>query len=271
MKKRTHPTKSGTIVYWCSKTWPDRPTLVFLPGLTADHRLFIRQIEFFQGKYNILTWDAPGHGSSRPFQLTFSLMDKACWLHEILEKEGIRRPILIGQSMGGYVSQCYMERFPGEAAGFLSIDSAPLKRQYVTGAELWLLKRTGSIYRSYPWRRLQYDGARGCAQTEYGRRMMYAFMNSYTKEEYCALAHHGFSILAEAMEADLPYEIDCPVLLLCGERDQAGSTKRYNRKWAETEKRELIWIKGAGHNSNVDCPEMVNSIIDRFVGKCQGC
>lgn len=32
-----------------------------------------------------------------------------------------RSAILIGQSMGGYVSQCFMQQYPGETAGFISI------------------------------------------------------------------------------------------------------------------------------------------------------
>ena len=108
-KKLTTP--NGAIHYWSSETMlPERKTLVFLPGLTADHRLFDKQFPFFAGRYNLLTWDAPGHALSRPFTLDFSLMDKAGWLHEILERETVCQPVLIGQSMGGYVSQCYMEQ-----------------------------------------------------------------------------------------------------------------------------------------------------------------
>ena len=32
---------------------PEAITLVFLPGLTADHRLFDKQIACFEGKYNL--------------------------------------------------------------------------------------------------------------------------------------------------------------------------------------------------------------------------
>ena len=35
---------------------------------------------------------------------------------------------------------------------------------------------------------------------------------------------------AEAIEANLAYEASCP-LLICGERDKAGFTKRYNSAW----------------------------------------
>lgn len=60
---------------------------MFLPGLTADHHLFDKQIEGRGDKYNCLTWDAPAHGSSRPFELKFTMYDIAQYLHDILEKE----------------------------------------------------------------------------------------------------------------------------------------------------------------------------------------
>lgn len=265
MKEKLFETSCGTIHYWVNEISSDRKTLVFLPGLTADHHLFDQQIKVFEQECNILTWDAPGHAASRPFKLDFSLMDKASWLHEILEKESILHPVLIGQSMGGYVSQCFMEKYPGEAAGFISIDSAPIKRQYVTGAEIWALKRTEPMYRAFPWKTLKRLGVNGCSTTEYGRALMVQFIDSYTKDEYCKLAGHGMKLLAEAMEADLPYVIDCPAVLICGEKDQAGSAKSYNRRWAKKEGLPICWIRDAGHNSNTDKPEEVSRIIREFV------
>ncbi len=267
MEQKSFSTSSGTIRYWINKDIPNAPTLVFLPGLTADHRLFERQIAYFEGRYNVLTWDAPGHGGSRPFQLDFSLMDKATWLHGILAAEGADKPILIGQSMGGYVSQCFMEKYPGEACGFISIDSAPIKRKYMTAMELWMLKRCEPMYRAYPWKTLLKSGSRGCATTPYGQQLMLDMMNSFERDEYCALAGHGFHILAEAVEAALPYRIDCPALLMCGTQDKAGSAKRYNVRWANEEKIPMVWIEGAGHNSNTDKPEEVNAAIEAFIAE----
>ncbi len=276
MTQKTYQTSHGTIVYWIGEPTAEiaksqqqsvqaKRSLIFLPGLTADHRLFDKQIEVFSLTCQVLTWDPPGHGLSRPFSLDFSLMDQAAWLREILDREGIRRPVLVGQSMGGYVSQCFLELYPDVAGGFLSIDSAPLQRRYVTAAEIWLLKRAGTIYRLYPWKQLQKAGATGCACTGYGRRLMRSFLESYSKEEYCELAQHGYSMLAEAFEANLVYSIPCPAILLCGEKDRAGSTKRYNKAWAKVSGLPLCWIKGAGHNSNTDCPDEVNRIIQEFL------
>ena len=268
MIERSFETPCGVIHYWVNgAAAASRPQLVFLPGLTADHRLFDRQIESFEGRYPVFVWDAPGHAASWPFQLTFTLMDKAAWLDAILMREGFDAPVIVGQSMGGYVGQAYAQCFPEKLAGFVSIDSAPLQRKYVSGVEIWLLKRMEPVYRHYPWKALLKSGTEGVAVSEYGRALMREMMEVYDgdQERYAKLAGHGFRMLAEAFEADLPYRIPCPALLICGEKDRAGSCVRYNRAWHERTGLPIEWIPGAGHNSNTDEPETVNRLIERLI------
>ena len=268
MVERKFETACGMIHYWIGEGARDSEvSLVFLPGLTADHRLFDKQIEYFEGKYPVFVWDAPGHASSWPFELTFTLMDKAGWLDEILTKEELPPPVIIGQSMGGYVGQAYSQLYPQKLKGFISIDSAPLQRKYMTALELWLLKRMGPVYRHYPWKSLLKSGTNGVAASSYGRALMRDIMMVYDgdQERYAQLAGHGFRILAEAVEADLPYKIACPALLICGEKDHAGSCVRYNKAWSKSTGIRLEWIQGAGHNSNTDEPEMVNALIEGLI------
>ena len=268
MVERAYMTSCGNIHYWVNETAEqNEPQLVFLPGLTADHRLFDKQIEYFAGHYPVLVWDAPGHNSSWPFTFNFSLMDKAKWLDGILIREGFDKPVIIGQSMGGYVGQAYAQLFPEKLHGFVSIDSAPLQREYVTSAEIWLLKRMEPVYRHYPWKSLLKSGTNGVATSEYGRELMHSMMMVYDgdQDRYAKISGHGFRILAEAMEADLPYKIKCPVLLICGEKDHAGSCIRYNKAWHKKTGIPIEWIKGAGHNSNTDAPETVNGLIENLI------
>ena len=268
MLEKTYTTPCGQIHYWVNEKGEHMsPQLVFLPGLTADHRLFDKQIEYFEGKYPVFVWDAPGHAASWPFEFSFSLMDKAKWLDEILTAEGFDRPVIVGQSMGGYVGQAYAQQFPEKITGFVSVDSAPLQREYVTGAEIWLLKKMEPVYKRYPWKSLLKTGSEGVATSEYGRKLMREMMMTYDGDQprYAKLAGHGYVILAEAMEADLPYKIPCPAQLICGEKDHAGSCIRYNKAWHKKTGIPLEWIKDAGHNSNTDAPETVNRLIEELI------
>ena len=268
MIKRIFDTSHGSIHYWINSSGACKePPLALLPGLTADHRLFDRQIEFFEDRYPIFVWDAPGHASSYPFEMSFSLKDKARWLNDILMAEGFNNPVIIGQSMGGYLGQMYSQLYPEKLRGFISVDSAPLQRKYLTGAELWLLKRMEPVYRHYPWKLLLKQGSNGVATSDYGRALMRSIMMTYdgNQKRYAELAGHGYRILAEAIEADLPYEIKCPALLICGTKDHAGSCIRYNKAWHKKSGIPIEWIEGAGHNSNTDEPEIINKIIEDFV------
>lgn len=270
MEKRSFAAGSGTVMYWVDATADDgAPWLVFLPGLTADHTLFANQMAYFSGKARCLVWDAPAHGESRPWPLDFTMDDYARILHQILQAEGITKPVLVGQSLGGYVAQAYIDLFPPEVAGFVSIDSAPLKRTYYPTWEVKFLRHTKGMYLSIPWKLLKWWGSHGAASTPQGWRNMRAFMDGYTKREYVDLAAHGYKMLADAVEAGpndgRRYDIDCPALLLCGERDNAGDVRPFNRRWAAGEGIPLVWIPGAGHNSTVDAPAFVNARIEAFV------
>lgn len=269
MEEKIYQTEKGEIHYWHSVVNEDSPTLVFLPGLTADHRLFDPQIPYFSQKYNVIVWDAPGHAASRPFELDFILEDKARWLDEILQKEEVRFPILIGQSMGGYVVQMYTELYPEKLKGAVIIDSAPLQKQYTTRAETWALQHMTNVYRYIPWDFLEQAGTEGVAETEYGRKLMLEMMKTYEGDQdyYARLSGHGFRMLADAIESDRQFAFRCPVLLLCGREDKAGSAVRHNRNWQKKGGHRLIWIERAGHNSNTDRPELVNKLIDDFINK----
>ncbi len=270
MTEKVFETPCGPIHYWVNEIHAERKSLVFLPGLTADHRLFCKQVEYFKSTHNVLVWDAPGHAASWPFSFAFDLLEKARWLDGILTAEGMVKPILVGQSMGGYVGQAYCQLFPEKIGGFAAIDSAPLQRKFTSAWEIWLLKRMEPVYRYWPWKSLLKWGVKGVATTDYGRRLMHDMMMVYDGDQarYAQLSGHGMKMLAEAMEADLPYAIPCPAVLICGEKDQAGSCIRYNKVWHDDTGIRLEWIKGAGHNSNTDQPEIINKLIEELVQVC---
>lgn len=266
MHNKRFDTPNGTIEYWTNRfDVPSETSLVFLPGLTADHRLFEKQVSYFKESYACLVWDAPSHGKSRPFQLNWTMDNLARYLETILSEEEIKRPIIIGQSLGGYIAQAYMDLFPGKTAGFVSIDSCPLRREYYSNWEIAALKHTHAIFTSIPWKLMVRWVANRCATSDYGRELMREMIDDYDKREYVDLAAHGYWALAKAVETSRPYTIHCPTLILCGTQDKAGSARRYNKEWGKRTGMSINWIEGAGHNSNTDRPDEINKLIEAFI------
>ena len=196
MNEKIYKTPCGDIHYWINMEQGfEHITLIFLPGLTADHRLFDKQNRIFRGKIQCacMGWrlGMQNHGHSN---LIFSLMDKAKWLDDILCLENIHSPVIIGQSMGGYVGQAYSELFPDKLKGFVSIDSAPLQRNYVTKIELWLLKEWNRYIDIIHGKSLLKTGTKGVATSSYGRKLMHEIMMTYdgSQKRYARIAGTRF-------------------------------------------------------------------------------
>ena len=263
MKQKQICDASGTVVYWISEVMDaEKTTLVFLHGLTADHTIFEAQIPYFEKDCNLIVWDAPAHGLSRPYR-SFTFEKAANALKAVLDDAGVREAVLIGQSMGGMIAQSFMLRYPSYAQGFIAVDSTPFG-DYYSASDRWWLRQLEWMAKMYPLKLLKSSMAKIPAQSEAGRRNMEQMLSGYSKQELCHLMGIGF---AGFLEDSRPMEIPCPVLLLIGENDRTGKVSSYNREWAERTGYPLIIIPDASHNSNVDNPAEVNRQMETFLQK----
>ncbi len=262
MKEKILSTESGDIYYWISRDYEEnRITLFFLHGLTAGHELFAKQIDHFKGKYNLLVWDAPAHGRSRPYK-EFTYEKAAIAAKQILDDNGISNAVFIGQSMGGFITQSVIKRFPEVVIGFVSIDSTPYGEKYYSASDRWWLRQIEWMSELYPDKALRKAIAKQCTTTESAYDNMLKMLSVYNKKELCHLMGIGF---AGFLEDNSDITINCPVLLVVGEHDKTGKVKKYNEEWSKTIGVPITWVKNAAHNSNDDNPEDIDQAIDDFV------
>ena len=86
--------ENGTVYYWHTDIDSKKTTLFFLHGLTANHTMFDKQVDFFKDKYNVIVWDAPAHGKSRPYS-DFTYENAVTVMLKILNKlQNILRVII---------------------------------------------------------------------------------------------------------------------------------------------------------------------------------
>ncbi len=267
MQQRHVASSRGNTYYWIAgnRRIPNK-ALVLLHGLTANHHLFDRQIEAFSGEYTLIAWDAPGHGTSRPYD-GFSYANLAEELKRILDAESIQKAVLIGQSMGGFAAQSFIARYPGMAEGFVAIGTCPYKTMYYSKADFFWLRQIEWMAHCFSDRLLRACMARMCGVTEYARSNMIKMLGDYTRDELCRLLYLGFAgFIPEVHDLHIP----CPVCLILGEHDKTGKVRQYNRHWHEKENHPLHIIKHAAHNANEDNPDAVNEIIKIFLKSVEG-
>lgn len=261
MTEKQFKTENGPVAYWVNNCSNKEYALVFLHGLTADHTLFEKQISHFMERFQVLCWDAPAHGKSRPYE-DFSYHHAAEHLKRILEKEEIKKAVFIGQSMGGYVIQTFLKQYAEFAVGFIGVDTTPFGLSYYSNADKWWLRQIEWMACCYPHKALVKAIAKSCTYTQYAYENMFTALSQYTKREICHLMGIGYAgFLAE--NTDL--SIKCPVLILVGRQDKTGKVKQYCHAWQKNTCYPLHVIDKAAHNSNIDNYEQVNKEIEEFI------
>ncbi len=91
--------EKGDVYYWHTYIDLTKKTIFLLHGLTANYAMFGKQINFLHSKYNVITWDAPAHGKSRPYS-DFSYENAVVVMLQILNILQTKEVVIIGQSMG---------------------------------------------------------------------------------------------------------------------------------------------------------------------------
>ncbi len=257
--EKTVSSNRGMTYYWTNEI-ESAVSLVFLPGLTADHRLFESQLSVFQSSFKVLVWDCPGHGKSRPYD-GFSYANVSDELDSILKKENMEKVVFIGQSLGGMIAQYYIDQHSFRAVGFISIDSAPFG-DYYSRSDMFWLSQLEWMCKLYPDKLLRSSMAKICGATETAQNRMLTMLSSYTKNALCHLLYIGeAAFIPENKKLDIP----CRTILLLGDKDKVGKVAAYNKERSRRTGFPLILIQGASHNANDDQPDIVNGIILDFI------
>jgi N-formylmaleamate deformylase len=83
------------------RTGTDKPPLVFAHGITDNGLCFLPIAEQLAGDFEIVLYDARGHGRSDPSPPGTTPLDRARDLGALMEVLALHKPGLLGHSMGG--------------------------------------------------------------------------------------------------------------------------------------------------------------------------
>ncbi len=227
-----------------------------------DHGMFQSQMENFSSNYQVISWDVPLHGLSRPYD-RFSLQNAANEVVRILDVENIAKVHLVGQSMGGYIIQIVALDYPERVLTLTAVDSSPIQPSYYSAMDNWLLSITPFLLKFYPYNSLINVIAKQIALTKPAQDYALETLKGLTKAEIVNIMRYVYQGL-KGYERD--FRLPFPIQIVYGESDNTGRVQSYCNRWAELEKRELKIIPNAAHNSNMDNPDEFNRILDEFLG-----
>lgn len=90
----------------------ENPTILLIHGFPECSHIFDRQIADLQKEYYIIVPDLPGVGQSDYNDKLNTVEDFATCLYDILIAEQVKKCVVMGHSMGGYIALAMAEKFP---------------------------------------------------------------------------------------------------------------------------------------------------------------
>ena len=253
--------RSGSpIHYWVGGPAGGKP-IVLTHGALVDHTMFDEQVKALIGEYRVVTWDMRGHGKSRPIIGKFTVPGAMDDLIAILDQEGIKTSIQVGQSTGTYISQELVFRHPERVEALIVIDGTCITMSLPKFQEL-LLKSAPLMLRLYQFEAMKKMSSQGSSIKKDVQQYIYDEMTKIGREDVINI----MSGVTACVHGEPGYTIKQPMLLVHGDQDKLGNIAQIAPVWAKRDPHVTYEIiPNAGHNSNQDNPEAFNKVMMAFL------
>jgi len=97
--------------------------VIFIHGGFADRSFWKNQVKPFAAKYHVIALDLAGHGESGKNREKWDIFGFARDVVAVMEKEKIRRAVLVGNSFGGPVALEAARLVPDKVLGIVAVDT----------------------------------------------------------------------------------------------------------------------------------------------------
>ena len=241
--------------------------LIFIHGFPFSQAMWAPQVEYFRSKYRIVTYDIRGHGSSPVSDGQYTIEYFVDDLLELLDDLKIKKGVLIGLSMGGYIALRTMERFPERVKALVLCDTKSEQDTNQAKINRFRLikevKETGSV-----------KFASEFVKTIFAPHTFINNPELIEKVEDIIAHNSPFGIagtmLALASRTDMTsslVSIKVPTLIMTGEHDALTPPAIGKAMQQRIPGSEFTIIPNAAHMSNLENQQEFNKRLETFLAK----
>jgi pimeloyl-ACP methyl ester carboxylesterase len=249
-----HAIENVKIACWVSegKSAPGLRELVFIHGSGADHRIWVKQYSELKDDFTIAAVDLPGHGWSEGSGER-DVLRYVEWVRKLIAILGLKKPILIGHSLGAAISLTYAIHHGHMVSGVVSVGGGvrmPVNPVILTGlrtdpSAIIALAAKFSVSKG---NRERLSGAVTGGMSRVKPEALYGDF----------LACDGLDIAGEVAR------IGVPVLVVCGTDDKMTPPALSQSLQDNIPGARFILIEGAGHMVMLENVSAFNSALRSF-------
>jgi pimeloyl-ACP methyl ester carboxylesterase len=244
-----------------------RPVLL-IHGNSLSSESYKPQLESELGaRWRLIAFDFPGHGQSPPAAdpvASYRLAPRAAIVREVAESLGVRRPILVGHSLGGHVAlEAAGSGF--DIAGLLIFGTPPFRTVSEVASGFLPPVAEGILFRAHPTMEEMQRAARsfmppGTLPPEYYARSL-AATDGGCREQIAA----DIAVGEMVNECEVARRMGQRAAIVHGEHDQLISLPFIESLDLPLWRGAVQVIKGAGHCPQHDTPEEFNLLLQQFL------
>ncbi len=242
-------------------------TIVLLHGFCENNTCFNDQVFFLQKDFCVITPDLPGFGKSEPLNHT-SIELMADEVYKILVHEKIQSCVMIGHSMGGYVSLAFAEKYFALLKGIGLMHSTALadneERKTKRDQAIRVIEEKG--FELYVKNFIPPLFSASFTQ----KKIIDEFVESGFNTSVKGLTQALLSMKNRESKMDFLKKTDLPVLFFVGKEDSIIPESDMFFQASLCKQSEIVYLQKSAHMGYVEEAKKTNEAIKKFVHQTVG-
>ena len=233
------------------------PPLLLVHGWTCDHSHMAPQLAHFQDSHRVIAVDLRGHGQSDKPEQDYTMTGFAEDLAWLCGELDVEKPVVIGHSMGGVIALTLASQFPDLASAIVTLDSPiVLPRALKDGFEPLIKALKTPQYREAQW---QFVSEGLFLPTDDPARKAQIVDDMSSAPQHVMAPAFEHTILCDT--EDLVQKRHVPLLVLLAAQ-ALSDVSRLQQLCPDAVIGQTV---GAGHFHQLEVPDQVNAMIERFL------
>ncbi len=250
-------TSSGVKLHYVQEGAGD-PPILFVHGWCCDHTYFQPQFDHFKSSHRVVTFDLRGCGQSDKPEGGYDVTTLADDVAGLCRELDLKRPVVVGHSLGGMIGIELAARHPSIPGAIVGVDPGPID----------ILPESRAVFEALIAALEGPDSA--AAREAYIAAMFLPTDDADRKRQIIeTMCSASLGIAIEVLRGVLTWNgvgamklCHAPVLVV---NSGTGGSNDPPRLRAMKPNVQIGVTVGAGHFNQLEVPEQVNLMIERFV------
>lgn len=238
------------------------PNLILLHGLGGSSQVWGFNIGPLAEKYHVFVPDQIGFGKSDKPLVNYRVRTYVDFLDQFCKQLNIERPILVGNSMGGWISAIYAATYPDRVAKLVLVDAAGYAppKDFDTRAFYGLNPTTRAEMKVLVAKVFYNKAFQSDVAIDQSMTARLGAGDGYTIKSITESIIRGEDLLDDVVKS-----IKTPTLLVWGRQDGLVPLSDGERLHKDIAGSTMVVIDECGHIPNVEKPGEFNAAVLKFL------